>query len=37
MKNIGFQDTLIVKRLFDIFDEDGGGSIDFAEVFSITI
>jgi len=31
MKSIGFQDQLIIQRLFEIFDEDGGGSISFPE------
>jgi len=31
MRSIGFQDRLIINRLFEIFDEDGGGSISFPE------
>jgi len=31
MAKIGFKDKLIVKRLFDVFDSDGGGSIDYEE------
>jgi len=31
MGKIGFPDKNIVKRLFDIFDLDGGGEIDFEE------
>ena len=31
MGKIGFTDKNIVKRLFDIFDLDGGGEIDFEE------
>merc|ERR1712046_468004 len=31
MKKVGFPDMFVVKRLFDVFDTDGGGSIDFEE------
>lgn len=31
MKNIGFQDSIAIEQLFYAFDEDGGGSISFAE------
>lgn len=31
MKNVGFPEPTVVRRLFDVFDVDSGGSIDYEE------
>lgn len=32
MRNIGFSDRNIINRIFEAFDEDGGGTLSFSEV-----